>query len=306
MAKSCIIVGAGIAGLAAALSLTRIGITSTVYELRDTPSSIGGSINLTPNALKLLESLDVEVSGCRVDAIEIYSLHTGKYLGEMPFRKVGPALRILREELLKALLLAVKKQGIVVRYGFKLTSIEDESGDSKAAACFENGEKAQADFVLGCDGIHSAVRTQYVEPDRPSTYTNVAVAYSIVDGTGLKAHFDQSSMNTGRFGALLASYVDPDRTKIYIGAAMETPEEKDKQGWKARGNDRQKTLDEIERRYKDTAIPCVNELVKRADEFLFYPVYTLGPGGKWSRGRVLLLGDAAHGVSSTSLCYDLS
>lgn len=305
MAKSCLIIGAGIAGLTAALSLSRIGITSTVYELRATPSTIGGSINLTPNALKLLDSLDVELSGCRVDAMEIFSLHTGKRLGELPFRKFGPALRVLREELLRALLAAVKKRGIVVNYGFKLSSIKDEGGDSKATAIFENSVEVQADFVLGCDGIHSAVRTQYVEPDRPSTYTNVAVAYSIIDGTGIKAHFQQSSMNTGRSGALLASYVDPDRTKIYIGAAMETAEEKDKQGWKARGNDRQKTLDEIERRYKDTAIPCVNELVERADEFIFYPVYTLGPRGIWSRGRVLLLGDAAHGVSCSELCREL-
>jgi salicylate hydroxylase len=83
---------------------------------------------------------------------------------------------------------------------------------------------------------------------------------------------------------------------------MQSSEENDKQGWRVRGNDRQKTLDEINRRYKDSAIPCVDELIKRVDDFIFYPVYKLGPGGIWSRGKVLLLGDAAHGVGCPPFC----
>jgi len=302
MSKSCLIIGGGIAGITAALSLSKIGIACTIYELRATPATIGGAVNLTPNALRLLEYLDVEVYGCRVDSIEIFSLHTGKRLGELPFRKFGPSLRILREELLQALLRAAGKNGISVIYDYKLVSIKDESEDPKVTAVFANGKEVQADFILGCDGVHSAVRTQYVDPSRLSIYTDVAVAYSIVDGSGIKVHFRQTSMNSGRFGSLLASYVDPDRTKIYLGAVMESPEENDKQGWRVRGNDRQKTLDEIDRRYKDSAIPCVDEFIKRADDFIFYPVYKLGPGGIWSRGRVLLLGDAAHGVGCSPFC----
>lgn len=255
-------------------------------------------MNLTPNALRLLESLDVEVFGCRVDSIEIFSLHTGKSLGELPFLKFGPSLRILREELLRSLLRAIDKMGISMKNGHRLTSIKDESGDQKVTAVFENGEEIQADFILGCDGVHSAVRTQYVEPSRQSKYTNVSVAYSMVDGEGIKTHFNQTSLNSGRFGSLLTSYVDEERKKVYLGAVMETAKEKDKQGWKARGEDRQKTWDEINRRYGDTGIPCVGELIGRAEDFIFYPVYKLEPGGIWSRGRVLLLGDAAHCVRS--------
>jgi salicylate hydroxylase len=296
MPKSCIIIGGGIAGISAALALTKSGIQCTIYELRPSPSTIGGAVNLTPNALRLLDYLDVEVHGCRVDSIEIFSLHTGKSLGELPFRKFGPSLRILREELLKALLCAVEKKGIYVVYGEKLVEIKDDNKDPKVTAVFANGKEVKADFILGCDGVHSAVRTLHVEPTRLAKYTDVAVAYSMVDGDGIETHFRQTAVNSGRFGSLLTSYVDPDRTKIYVGAVMEIKEENDKQGWRVRGNDRQKTLDEIERRYKDSAIPCVGELVEKVEDFAFYPVYTLGPGGIWSRGRVLLLGDAAHGV----------
>lgn len=302
MSKSCTIIGGGIAGISAALSLTKIGIQCTVYELRTAPSTIGGSVNLTPNALRLLEYLDVEVEGygCRVDSIEIFSLHTSKQIGELSCRKFGPSLRILKEELLQALLWAAGKKGISVSYDSKLVSIKDDGHEEKVTAVFANGKAIQADFILGCDGIHSAVRSQYVEPSRELIYTNVAVAYSIVDGRGIETHFQQTAMNSGQLGSLLTAYVDPDRTKIYLGAVMEIPDEKDRQGWKVRGKDRQKTLDEISRRFKASGIPCVNELVERAENIVFYPVYNLGPGGVWSRGRVLLLGDAAHGVSCSA------
>lgn len=302
MPASCVIVGGGIAGVSAALALTKIGLKCTIYELREKPATIGGSINLTPNALRLLEFLDVEVQGCRVDSIEIFSLHTGKLLGELPFRKFGPGLRILREDLLKAFLRALEKKGINVVYDSRLVGIKDDEGDSKVTALFANGKEAQADFILGCDGVHSAVRTQYIEPSRNLEYTGVVVAYSVIDGTGIKTHFRSTALNSGRFGSLLTSYFDPDRTKIYVGAVMEIKEENDKQGWRVRGNDRQKTMDEIERRYKNSALPCVDDLIEAVEDFVFYPVYKLGPDGVWSRGRVLLLGDAAHCVGYSDHC----
>ena len=46
-----------------------------------------------------------------------------------------------------------------------------------------------------------------------------------------------------------------------------------------KGNDGQKAMDEIERRYKNSALPCVDELIKGVEDFVFYLVYKLGPGG---------------------------
>ena len=298
MARSCIIIGSGIAGAASALTLSKLGIQCSLYELRDQPATIGGAINLTPNAIRLLESMGVRLThGCIVNQIEVFSISSGSKLGEIPFRKSGPSLRIMREHLQEAILGAVKDAGIPTHYGSKLTAIEDTRDSPKATAVFSDGERADADFILGCDGVHSAVRTAYVEPQRAATFTGVAAAYAVVDADGVPPfHFNTTSANSGRFGTMILSYIEEDRNKMFLTAGMQTLEEKDRQGWKTRGEDTKTTMEEVHRRYQDSVLPCIMPLVDKVDEFTFYPVYTLGPEGTWSKGRVLLLGDAAHGV----------
>lgn len=128
--KSCIIIGGGTAGTVSALVLSKLGIKCTIYELRDKPATIGGAVNLTPNALKLLASLGVEIDGCVCDEIEIFSYHNGSKLGELPFKgPSGHAMRAVREKILMGLLDAVKKVGVEVIYGSKLIAIEEGAND---------------------------------------------------------------------------------------------------------------------------------------------------------------------------------
>lgn len=266
-------------------------------------------MSLTPNALKLLSELQVDLSGCVVDSIEIFAYHTGAKLGELSFR--GPngrhSLRVLRESLLRGLLDAVRKAGIEVVYGSKLTSIVDHD-DGDVVAVFENGTSAKGDFIIGCDGTYSATRMKYVEPERTPIFTDAASAYAIVDGQNLKSpvHFESTAVNSGQYGALLSSYVDPDKTSIFLSAVMETEERDSKEGWRARGLEHEKTVVEIKRRFSNSAFPCLQELLERVKEYIYYPTYKLGPGGNWSRANVLLLGDAAHGVCRMAFFYATS
>src|SRR5277367_1234355 len=101
-----VILGGGICGLAAALALTKYVSPSpriSIFKLRPEPATIGGAINLTPNALPYLDHLSalnvIKQKGfsANVDKIELFSLGTGARLGEIDFtnasNKGEPALQ---------------------------------------------------------------------------------------------------------------------------------------------------------------------------------------------------------------------
>ena len=300
MNKSCIIVGGGIAGPATALALTRIGIKCTIYELRDGTSEIGGAIQLPPNAIRLLDDLNISVTGCIVKQIEMFSLQTSERIGSIPFAESnGYARRVLRADLKQSLLDAVNKNGIELVYNSQLVSIEEDTSMNIIRAIFSNGTTAEADFLVGCDGVHSTVRSAYVEPDCKPIYTGAAGAYSIIATDIIKSplHFQDTGLNMSRHGTILTTFIDETRSRLYIGAVMETPSLETKDEWRAKGQEHDEIIREIHRRYDDSSIPSVPEMISQMSDLILYPIFTLPPNGKWSRGRAVLIGDAAHAVS---------
>ncbi len=103
-------------------------------------------------------------------------------------------------------------------------------------------------------------------------------------------------MTMSRYGALLKTYCDEGRKRIYLSALMETKQEISKEGWRALGKDREAVKKDVVRRFETSALPHMKELVHGTDEWFLYPVYRLPPEGKWFTGRVMLLGDSAHVV----------
>jgi len=94
-----LILGGGVAGLTTALALTKFASTSlcptiTIFEIRPEPGTVGGAINLTPNALRLLDYLGVlpivkqRQYGITVNAVEVFSIYHSRKLAESSFR--GP------------------------------------------------------------------------------------------------------------------------------------------------------------------------------------------------------------------------
>ena len=309
MPQSCLIVGGGICGPIAALALHRIGIRCHIYEARDSPTTVGGAFSLPPNALRLLDYLGVAVPGCRVDAIEVYSVHTAKKLGELPFRKHGHSLRVMRRDLQTALLRAIESAQIPITYSAKLVGIAETGGEPRTivTATFADGKTATASFLLGCDGIHSTVRNKYVDTTSSPTYTGTAGVYALFQASAIKSPipFPASALNLSKSGMLLTTYADEKHTQLYFAAVMQTKAEEDKQGWQARGEDYTATVNELRRRYGDAENSALKEMVHTAaeSELFLYPIFELDSKTQWTRGQVLLLGDAAHAVSLTFPCF---
>jgi 2-polyprenyl-6-methoxyphenol hydroxylase-like FAD-dependent oxidoreductase len=312
MAPRIIIIGGGIAGLSLALSLHRISdiplSNISVHELRPTPQSIGGAVNLIPPALRYLATLGVLPhllpKACEVPAIEIFSHRTGRKLAEVDYDDIEKftyrAIRAKRGDILDALTQTWLEIGGKLKYASKIYAITETDDTIKAS--FEDGSTEEADFLLGCDGIHSWVRTGYVQPERRPEYSGVAGAYGILqlqpnEEIGLPLH--STAMISSQRGSFMYSYCNKEKTELYVTAVMETKEVAGKDGWRVKGGDQTALKLEIEDRLggANKIGEAIRKLVDRVEEWYLFPVYKLPPHGKWSRGRVLLLGDAAHAVS---------
>ncbi|KAH7072925.1 hypothetical protein BKA63DRAFT_53837 [Paraphoma chrysanthemicola] len=330
-----LILGGGIAGLTTALSLTKFSLPNVpppiikIFEIRPQPATIGGAVNLTPNALRLLSHLgalqEIEAAGygAPCPAVEVFDLYTGSKIAESDFR--GPngdglgsppfsALRITRGEALEGVLAAIAKHAnISMMCGKKTVEIhEDEQG---VALEFDNGERVNGDVLIGCDGIHSVARLKHVEPERKSEYSGICNAFGFAPRRRLSntsgfedTHFDVSGMNFGRRGILLTSFHNREKDSIYVGALMQVPEIASRDGWKAKGADAEKTRQEILERYDGAATPFIRHVIEDARDLYLWPVFTLSKGGKWATERTMLIGDSAHAMppqgESTGIVFE--
>jgi salicylate hydroxylase len=326
-----LILGGGIAGLTTALALTKFTSPPpriTIFEIRPEPATIGGAVNLTPNALRLLahlgalDEIRARKYGAECLAVEVFDLYTNQKIAESSFR--GPdgkglgepaftALRITRGEALDGVLAAIEKCGnISLTCGKKTVSIDETASD--VTLCFEDGDTATGDILIGCDGIHSVARLKHVEPERKSMYSGICNAFGFAprrrteDGEYEATHFETSGMNFGRKGMLLTSFHDEAKDSIYVGALMQVPEIASRDGWKAAGVDAEKTRREMLERYSGAANPLIEHVIADAQDLYLWPVFTLSKGGKWATERVMLIGDSAHAMppqgESTGIVFE--
>ena len=308
-----IIVGAGTAGLATAISLTRWMREPpkiTVIELRPQLSTIGGAIGLTPNALRALHRLGAfEVIkkhgfGASIDRIELFDAYTAGRLGQINFTAsdgsgVGDpplkGLRIMRSDLLKALLEVVEKlDNVSIQYGRKINGIQET--DQQVCLSFEDEGTIQADLLVGCDGVHSKVRQLLIEPDRLPHYTGIAAVSGFTELREEKLHWQDTGLVQGLRGSFLSSSYTLSKDKHYIAAIMETEDVQSREGWLAKGAEQDKIRQSVLERYQSKAMPYLQTLVETSRDWSLYPVYNLGPKGVWSTRYSILLGDAAHAM----------
>ena len=302
-----LIIGGGAAGIASAIAISKAFSTQleiTVFELRNQPGDIGGAVNLTPNALRCLDFLGVldvlktRKVGCEIKSIQVFSLHTGASLGTIDYNGDGNGFggyrgrRVMRSELMKAMIDVALKMGIQIEYDKKLTALHETT--QSVTVKFGDGTDVTGDLVLGCDGIHSATRAQ-IEPARVPKYSGVSSAYGFAKSQE-KMFFNDTALTMSRSGALLTTYCDDTRQRVYIAAMMESKGEISKEGWRAMGKDQEAIKENIRKRFEKSVLPHMTHLVQNADEWFLYPVYILPPDGKWSTDRVILLGDSAHAV----------
>jgi 2-polyprenyl-6-methoxyphenol hydroxylase-like FAD-dependent oxidoreductase len=168
-----LIVGGGIAGLTAAIALRQRGFSPELIEREPAWQAVGAGIALQPNAMRLLMSLGVgtavERAGAPLRRFRYCTLQ-GETFAEIDlihlWRDVGRGAGVERGELQDALLSELR--GAPCRLGARITSLEQKSGC--VSVCFNDGRSEDYDLVIGADGIGSSVRSLALSAAAP-TYT---------------------------------------------------------------------------------------------------------------------------------------
>jgi len=296
-----LIIGAGIGGPAAAVALRRAGFEPVLFEAREAPAeSAGLFLTLVVNGLRVLRELDLLDAVLRADAVPTplmeFTSTTGKSLAKVPNGWLDdgtPSLTLMRGALQKALVDAACARGIAVHHGRRL--IGCHSTPAGVVVRFDDGTEAEGDLLVGADGIHSAVR-RAAFPDAPApSYTGLLNLGGFVADSGLPPTPDTIRMVWGQ-RAFFGYAVRPDGEAWWFANVGQEREP-------ARGELEAVPAEEWRRRLRDLFAddpPFIAELVQRTPHIGATPIHDMPSLPAWQRGRVVLLGDAAHAVSPSS------
>jgi salicylate hydroxylase len=290
---SVAIVGGGIGGMAAAVSLLQAGFDVHVYERASAVSEVGAGIQVSPNASRVLHRLglaeDLARMGVRPEAWHQRRWDDGRTLlradlGDAVLEAFGfPHYQMHRADLLGTLAGALPPERLHV--GHLFTGLADR-GD-RVEATFANGTTIEVDLLVGADGIHSAVRQMLFGAQDP-VFTGCAAYRGLVPSERLR-HLDLEVTAQIWMGpeAHFVHYFVADKRLVNFVAIVEQ-DSWTRESWTDPGD----PADAI------AAFagwhPQLHEILGAVDETFIWALFDRPPLERWSEGRVTLLGDACH------------
>jgi len=295
--KHIILIGAGIGGLTAALSLKRAGFKVSIYEQAPELGEVGAGLTLSPNATHALESLGLadKLAGAASTPVQGSVRHhkTSETLlhnerGRLKSRFGAGYYQIHRADLHAILVAAVKAYDpncIHLNKTFEsVTDVHD-----RPCAHFSDGSEAQGDALIGCDGVRSSVRGALFETEPPKFTGQVAWRGIVpVDRLPANAVLTDSTMITGP-GRTLTYYYIRNRTQLNYVAIVK------KSGWEVEGWTVPSTIPELLAEYEDWH-PDFRAIIEQTPPELCFKwaLFDRDPLERWVEGHTALLGDAAH------------
>jgi 6-hydroxynicotinate 3-monooxygenase len=290
---SIAIIGAGMGGLASAAALRRYGMNVTVYEQAPQFTRLGAGIQIGCNAMHVLRVLGLEPD-LRAEAFYPRSWNnkdwrTGEVkfdmiLGKSAEEKFGaPYLLAHRGGLHAALASVVPAE--CIKLDHKLTGLDETATGVRLT--FANGTVANADAVVGADGVHSIVKT-ILFGDSELNFTG-KIAYR----TTFPAHLlngyqiDDCTKWWGEDRHIVMYYVKPDRSEVYFVTSVPEPDFR-VESWSAKGD--VKTL----RAAFEGFHPQVQHVLAACPNVHKWALVDRDALDCWTDRNVTLLGDACH------------
>lgn len=297
-----LILGAGIAGAACALTLQRQGHRITVLERQQEPDTMGGGVVLWPNASRVLEQMGllaaVAAKGGTPMQMRWLNRH-GELLNALDIGQLDHAMgqashAILRRDLQAILLDQLQELGVEVQYGRQVVSLS-HAADQQARVHLLDGQVLQADLVLGAEGrMRSSARQFVLGADHPPRYQGflnwVGITQIPADQPPL---FDAMAIHDYWGQGLRFGIVPVSSHRFYwAGAqtALAPPQ--------SAPPDLQAHLLDLFGGWPDPVRRVVQHSQPQAIRQI--AIHDHDPLDCWHRSNVLLVGDAAHAALPTS------
>ena len=302
MAKSAMrvgIVGAGIGGLSLALALRERGVQADVFEQAPELTEIGAAIALSANSIREFARLGLaeELAAASTVPTELIYRHwrDGSRIAAHPVRQDGwyekqfgaPYFGIHRADLQKILSAGYGVEHL--HLGCRLVNITEQA-DSVVLE-FANGRTHEADLVVGADGVRSVVRRWITGAD-DMVYSGTSAFRGIVPTENLPSLPDPHAIQfwMGPDGHLLHYAIGGAGEAVNFFAVVRTPSI-----WLQDGS-MAEVADEVPVASFRGWHPAVTEMIQAAASPIRWGLFTVRPLLRWYRDRVVILGDAAHGM----------
>ncbi|MEQ8824899.1 MAG: FAD-dependent monooxygenase [Filomicrobium sp.] len=292
-----LIAGCGIGGLAAALAIAKTGASMQIFEKRVDPSEEGAGIQIGPNGTRILKELGVaEALSEQVaspNSLTVHEGHSGQRLANMPLgpwlaeRHGSPYWVAHRVDLHKALRQQAENHPAI---SFELgTEVTDAKSEANGVTIFSHDDEiATGDFLIAADGVRSTIRkAKFNAP--VLTYTGKSAARTVIA---------RGSIPHG---------IPPDDVSIWLAPEGHVVHYPVRQGKELaivviRNSAEQDTgwATDIPPSWPEGAVAKfaepVRELITASTSWRKWALYGMSPLLSWQRGRIILLGDAAHPV----------
>lgn len=291
--SSALIVGGGIAGMAAAIALEQVGVHCDVAEIGDL-GPVGAGIGLAGRAPNALDELGVYEQVAATGQPGLGAPTTYDEAGRVvaappppqPISGALPPIGAYRPLLAEALLERARAVGATIETGTSITSITETT--EGAAVVMTTGEQRTYDVVIGADGVNSRVRA-LVFPDAPEPeYTGqMSIRWTFpsgpIPGEGWYV--------AGKLGKL-AFYHQPYPRVMYVPMVLNMPEKRLSQ------QETYEIVDDLLGRFSAEPIVELRSHLRPDSAFIPRPFTSLLLERPWHRGRTLVIGDAAHATTA--------